>query len=96
MGLMPAVFWRLTMAEWRAMLAGYADRRKGDWRRKAWAVSYQLIAAGCEPHKVTPAKLLGEKEKRKPKEELSINEIFERMPRIDANGKPVKAEANGE
>lgn len=46
------------------MLDGYADVLKSNMRMQAWTVSHLLVAAGCDPGKVTPAKLLGEKEKR--------------------------------
>lgn len=58
-------FWRLTLAEWRAMLDGFEDRQRADRRARAWEVSHLLIAAGCKPDDVTPAKLLGEKERRR-------------------------------
>jgi len=32
MGLSPDTFWNLTLVEWRAALAGYAERR--GWRMK--------------------------------------------------------------
>ncbi len=64
MQLMPATFWRLTLAEWRAMLDGHAERINAGMRRSAWVVSHLLIAAGCDADKVTVAKLLGEKEPR--------------------------------
>ena len=65
MGLKPAEFWALTLAEWRAAVEGYQQRVQAERRRAAWGLSYQLIAAGCDADKVTPAKLLGEKEPRR-------------------------------
>lgn len=56
----------MTLAEWRAAVDGYAETATDRRREQAWVLSYQLIAAGCEPDKVTPAKLLGEKVKRTP------------------------------
>lgn len=50
----------MTMAEWRAAVDGYAAATKQRRREQAWIVSHLLIAAGCEPDKVTPAQLLGE------------------------------------
>ena len=83
MGIPPHRFWRLSLAEWRGMLTGYAQRLKWDRRAQAWTVSHLLIAAGCDADKVTPAKLLGEKErKRKVKAEpdqLPIDEIWRKM-----------------
>jgi hypothetical protein len=64
MQLLPITFWRLTLAEWRGVLDGYSDRMKDSRRQHAWNVSHLLIAAGCTPDKVTPAKLLGLKEPR--------------------------------
>jgi len=52
----------MTLAEWRAAVAGYADAAMDRRREQAWEVSHLLIAAGCDAEKVTPAKLLGEKE----------------------------------
>jgi hypothetical protein len=54
----------MTLAEWRAMLDGHAERERHDMRKRAWTLSHQLIAAGCDADKVSVAKLLGEKEKR--------------------------------
>lgn len=73
LGLSPAVFWRLTLAEWRAMLHGYDERQGIAMRKSAWVVSHLLIAAGCDAEKVTIDKLLGEKE-RKGKRALSADE----------------------
>lgn len=93
----PATFWRLTLAEWRAILEGYEQRHEDTRYQQAWTVSYLLIAAGCDAAKVTPEKLLGLKEQKtrrsKPKPELSLNEIFLRMRRVDENGKPMKLKA---
>lgn len=44
------------------MVNGHAERLKRERRDQAWSLSHLLIAAGCEADKVTPAKLLGEKE----------------------------------
>lgn len=60
MGLRPADFWAMTLAEWRSAVEGYTQRTQAERRRAAWSLSYQLIAAGCDAEKVTPAKLLGE------------------------------------
>ena len=86
MGLSPEVFWGMTLAEWRAMSEGYAERQHRVMQREAWTLSHLLIAAGCKPELVTVAKLLGEKE-RKPKcevvasgeQEKTIDEIFRLM-----------------
>jgi hypothetical protein len=77
----PQRFWRLTFAEWRALLAGYADRIKADRRSQAWVLSHLLVAAGCDPNKVTPAKLLGEKERPRKVEPAQppIDEILRRL-----------------
>ncbi len=56
------MFWRLTLAEWRATLDGYAEKQRGEMQRTAWLASHLLIAAGCDAGKVTVAKLLGEEE----------------------------------
>lgn len=65
MGLKPDVFWSMTLAEWRAAHDGFAAREKRRMRSAAWVLSYQLTAAGCDADKVTPAKLLGEREPKK-------------------------------
>lgn len=54
----------MTLAEWRVAVEGYSEAAQTRRREHAWVVSHLLIAAGCEPDKVTPAKLLGEPEKR--------------------------------
>lgn len=51
----------MTLAEWRAAVEGHAAATQQRRREQAWTVSHLLIAAGCEPDKVTPAQLLGEK-----------------------------------
>jgi hypothetical protein len=55
----------MTIAEWRAVVEGYAAKTLARRREQAWTVSHLLIAAGCDAEKVTPAKLLGEEEKRR-------------------------------
>lgn len=65
MRLTPAVFWRMTLAEWRATVDGYQQDVQRRRREQAWAVSLLMIAAGCDADKVTPAKLLGEKESKR-------------------------------
>lgn len=70
------------------MLEGFAQREKGDMRKRAWTVSHSLIAAGCKPEHVTVEKLLGEPEKRErrrraPKSQPAIDEIFRKMPRME-------------
>jgi len=88
----------MTLAEWRAAMEGYADATMGRRREQAWVVSHLLVAAGCEPEKVTPAKLLGEKEpkpKRTPifdpwvEQQRAAKMITERLRR-----KAKKADAN--
>ncbi|HTV07805.1 MAG TPA: phage tail assembly chaperone [Candidatus Aquilonibacter sp.] len=78
MGLAPDVFWGMTLAEWRAMHDGYAARQKRDMRNAAWALSYQLTAAGCDPDKVTPAKLLGETTKADREHKRKVREAIEK------------------
>jgi Phage tail assembly chaperone protein, TAC len=91
--LTPETFWSLTLVEWHTLMSGYAERERGEMRKIAWASRNQLISAGAKPEDVSVAKLLGEKELRrravKPKKELSLNEVYERMQRVDANGKPM-------
>ncbi len=94
MGIPAAAFWRLTLAEWRASLAGY-DQRESDARyRAAWSLSYMLVAAGCDSDKVSPEKLLGLPEpkvrKSRAKAKLSPQELLQRMRRVDGSGKPVE------
>lgn len=57
-----ADFWRMSLAEWRAALDGFADAQKQKRHQVAWQLQYLLIAAGVEADKVTVAKLLGEDE----------------------------------
>ncbi len=68
----------MTLSEWRALVDGYARSRSLRMREIAWSLSHQLVAAGCEAEKVTPAKLLGEKEPRR-RREMAADEKFEKM-----------------
>lgn len=54
----------MSLAEWRAAVDGYTEAVMDRRREQAWVLSHQLVAAGCDAEKVTPAKLLGEKEKK--------------------------------
>jgi hypothetical protein len=84
MGLAPIVFWRMTLAEWRTALHGHAESGKADMRKRAWSLSYSLIAAGVPADKVSVEKLLGEKEprRRRSKPELTEEEQKAQSARI--------------
>jgi hypothetical protein len=45
------------------MLDGLAEDETKDMRKRAWAVSHLMVAAGCKPEQVTIDRLLGEKQK---------------------------------
>jgi Phage tail assembly chaperone protein, TAC len=97
LGLRPAEFWPMTLAEWRATLEGFAHREKGEMRKRAWTVSHSLIAAGCKPEHVTVEKLLGEKEPRrrprKTREEHSEDEAKKIWARVQRDREKAAAAA---
>jgi hypothetical protein len=72
------------------MLSGYMDRMQRERRLKAWALHYQLVAAGCKPESVTVEKLLGEDLDEdagdpagaEPAKQRPIDEIWRMMPRM--------------
>ena len=80
------------------MVHGFTDRRRRERQARAWALGYQLIAAGCKPEEVTVAKLLGEHEDDEddaPTEQLPVDKIFEMMPRVESPAKESHGGSNG-
>ena len=75
MRLAPEIFWRMTLAEFRAAVDGHVRASRDAMRRVAWQVSHQLVAAGCDADKVSVPRLLGE-----PVKELSLKQRIARDP----------------
>lgn len=56
-GVTPREFWSLTPGEIRAAIAGYAQRRREDWRIASFLASASLHAfagKGPKPHQLVP------------------------------------------
>ncbi len=92
MRMRPCDFWRITLAEWRALVDGHLDRLESERGERAWVVSHLMNATGNYEHGViTPDSLMGKKEKsKKVKDKLQQPQ----MP-IDELWRLVEGQGNG-